>query len=194
VRARQTSSVRLRATHNERCAPRCDNYRGRERLARRTAPDRPTGGKSWWKRLTALLGDEDDARRDALRCLDAGGTTGFILAPGCDLPYDVPARNLEVVAELAHDEYQREVARTTLGTAAERTESVTLPDYRQEPQVIVDVVTWTRRPARPCQYMMDAVHGAATLGIPIVIREHKIKTMRASVRCASWVDQPAYHL
>jgi MtaA/CmuA family methyltransferase len=51
-----------------------------------------------------LLGDEVDARQEALNCLDLGGNKGFILAPGCDLPYDTPSENLVAVSELVHDE------------------------------------------------------------------------------------------
>jgi uroporphyrinogen decarboxylase len=38
-------------------------------------------------------------REDALLSLAAGGTQGFILAPGCDLPYDVPAEHMQQVVE-----------------------------------------------------------------------------------------------
>lgn len=36
-------------------------------------------------------------REDAIANLAAGGTQGFFLAPGCDIPYDVPAENIEQV-------------------------------------------------------------------------------------------------
>jgi uroporphyrinogen decarboxylase len=38
-------------------------------------------------------------REDAIACLSAGGQTGFTLAPGCDMPYDVPAERVEQVCE-----------------------------------------------------------------------------------------------
>ena len=44
--------------------------------------------------VVLLMGKEDDARRNAIECMDIGGDTGFILAPGCDLPYAVPPTNL----------------------------------------------------------------------------------------------------
>jgi len=131
-------------------------------------------------RLTSalLLGDEDDARLDAIRCLDIGGACGFILAPGCDLPYDVPERNLQAVAEMVHDTYRREVAkRTIVAKTAVEAARVTLPDYANEPHVVVDVITLDSASCAPCQYMMNAVHRAAQrLSEPIVIREHRITT------------------
>lgn len=125
-----------------------------------------------------LLGDEDDARLDAIRCIDIGGGCGFVLAPGCDLPYDVPERNLQAVAEMVHDAYRREVAkRTIVAKTAADAASVALPDYRREPHVIVDVVTLDSSSCSPCQYMVDAVQRAARrLSTPVVIREHRIST------------------
>ena len=63
--------------------------------------------------VVMLLGKPGDVKLDAIRCLDeAGDARGFILAPGCDLPYDTPVANLEAVAPML-DVYQREIARTT---------------------------------------------------------------------------------
>ncbi len=36
-------------------------------------------------------------REDAIACMAAGGNTGFVLAPGCDMPYDVPPDNVDQV-------------------------------------------------------------------------------------------------
>lgn len=131
-------------------------------------------------KLTAalLLGDEDDARLDAIRCIDIGGSCGFVLAPGCDLPYDVPERNLAAVAEMVHDAYRREVAkRTIVAKTAAAAAAVPLPDYAREPMVIVDVITLDSSSCAPCQYMVDAVQRAARrLPRPIAIREHRITT------------------
>lgn len=43
-------------------------------------------------------------KEDALISLAAGGRTGYVLAPGCDMPFDVPQRHLEAVVE-ARDWY-----------------------------------------------------------------------------------------
>ncbi|MDP2112774.1 MAG: uroporphyrinogen decarboxylase family protein, partial [Bacteroidota bacterium] len=40
--------------------------------------------------VVLLMGDADDAKQDALACMDSGGNLGFILAPGCDLPMQTP--------------------------------------------------------------------------------------------------------
>jgi MtaA/CmuA family methyltransferase len=125
-----------------------------------------------------LLGDDDDARLDAIRCMDVGGACGFVLAPGCDLPYGTPEVNMEAVSEMVHDTYKREVARRTIITkAAESSGDLKLPDYKKEKVVCVDVITLDSSSCAPCQYMMDATQRAAkTSEVPVKIIEHRITT------------------
>jgi MtaA/CmuA family methyltransferase len=124
-----------------------------------------------------LLGNEDDARREAVEIMDVSGTKGFVLAPGCDLPYHTPAENLIAVSEVVHDEYQRNVARTSTTRAAEDTyDDVEVPTYRKYKEVIVDVITLDSTSCAPCQYMMEAVERAAEEAfVKVYINEHKIK-------------------
>jgi len=125
-----------------------------------------------------LLGSEADARRDAVRCIDAGGTRGFILAPGCDLPYATPQENLQAIVPMVHDEYQRQVVRAaSLVETHESFEDILLPDYEEHEKVIVDVVTLDSASCAPCQYMVKAVmDAAARLSDKVEVREHKITT------------------
>ena len=165
------------------CQTHCDNVSVDENISLESLRDlagkhnKSFGGNL---KLTTvlLLGSEDDARRDALRCLDIGGTKGYVLAPGCDLPFATPEVNLQAVASLVHDEYQREVARAKVKNMAEMTfEDVLLPNYGQEDKVFVDVVTLDSASCAPCQYMVDAVFKATgPMGDKVVIREHKITT------------------
>src|SRR5690606_29979448 len=81
------------------CGTRCDNVSIDENislgLVRKLTGDH---GKSFGGNLklttALLLGTESDAMLDAIRCLDEGGNTGFVLAPGCDLPFETPPENL----------------------------------------------------------------------------------------------------
>ncbi len=125
-----------------------------------------------------LLGKEADAMLDTLRCVDEGGSKGFVLAPGCDLPYGTPEANLEAVARMVHDEYQRTVARTTVhATDLGSFDDLVLPDYDKDPRVILDVITLDSAACAPCLYMVDAaIKGAAAAGVPTDVREHKIKS------------------
>jgi len=130
-------------------------------------------------KLTAvlLLGNEADARREAVEIMDVSGTKGFVLAPGCDLPYHTPPENLAAVADVVHDNYQRDVARTSTADGEEdQFEDIEVPPYRKYKEVIVDVITLDSTSCAPCQYMMDAVERAAKEAfVKVYINEHKIK-------------------
>lgn len=129
-------------------------------------------------KLTAvlLLGDENDAKMETLDIMQKSGTKGFILAPGCDLPYAVPAKNIQAVAEMIHDEYAREAAKSLTAKAADSFDDITLPNYQAANTVLIDVITLDSTSCAPCQYMMEAVQKAAEAARPICyINEHKIK-------------------
>jgi uroporphyrinogen decarboxylase len=124
-----------------------------------------------------LLGDRDDARRETVEIIDKSGPKGFVLAPGCDLPYHTPEENLQAVAEMVHDEYQREVVRTSTRQSKEDSfDDIHVPPYRDHREVIVDVITLDSTSCAPCQYMMEAVERAARDAfVKVYINEHRIK-------------------
>lgn len=127
--------------------------------------------------VVLLLGTPQDAQRDAARCLqEAGEGPGFILAPGCDLPYATPQANLAAVAPLVRDPYQLEVARNLPAADASDTfDDIAIPDYAREKSVIVDVVTLDSAGCAPCAYILKASKeaGKAYDG-DVEVREHKI--------------------
>lgn len=130
-------------------------------------------------RLTTvlLLGDADATRRDVARCLrEAGDAPGFMLAPGCDLPYACKPDNVAVVAEIVHDAYQRQVALSLPDVVDDDPfDDIVLPDYAASPEVIIDVVTLDSAGCAPCTYMLKAAQGGAkAAGLPVAVREHKI--------------------
>jgi MtaA/CmuA family methyltransferase len=132
-------------------------------------------------RLTVvlLMGTEDDARQEALTCMDHGGNKGFILSPGCDMPMETPPANIRAVAELVHDPYQQQVVRT-LESSESRIEILNMNDYGQSDKVIVDIITLDSESCAPCQYMVEAVKRVAPQFEGVVEwREHAIKRMEA---------------
>ncbi|MCF7863826.1 MAG: uroporphyrinogen decarboxylase family protein [Kiritimatiellales bacterium] len=129
-------------------------------------------------KLTAvlLLGDEDDAKMEVLDIMEKSGNKGFILAPGCDLPYAVPSQNLVAVASMVHDPYAREAAKSLQTKASDSFDDIELPDYHGARAVVVDVITLDSTSCAPCQYMMEAVQKAADKAmVKVWINEHKIK-------------------
>ncbi|HOQ89675.1 MAG TPA: uroporphyrinogen decarboxylase family protein [Candidatus Hydrogenedentes bacterium] len=123
-----------------------------------------------------LLGMPDDARRGALECMESGGTTGFILAPGCDLPYATPPENLEAIAELLQNPYQREMLRVKTVLADTESPPPDLSRYAAPDRVIIDIFTLDSESCAPCQYMVKAIAEVApAFEGAVQWQEHKIK-------------------
>ena len=129
--------------------------------------------------VVLLMGSEDDCREHALECLDMGGKTGFILAPGCDLPRETPPENIKAVTQLLHDPYQQDIIRE-LEKKESTQEILNMKDYGQSDKVIVDIITLDSESCAPCQYMVEAVKRVAPHFEGVVEwREHGIKKMEA---------------
>lgn len=164
------------------CATHCDNISVDENVnLAELAKVAGEAGKSFGGNLqltvVLLLGDTNDAKRDAVRCIDAaGGSQGFVLAPGCDLPYAVKPENLEAVASLIRDPYQIDIARNLPPKdSSDRFDDIAIPNYAEEAAVIVDVVTLDSAGCAPCTYMVKAAQEAARVyDRAIEVREHKI--------------------
>lgn len=125
--------------------------------------------------VVLLLGDRNDALRNTRDCIETAGTKGFILAPGCDLPYSTPPENLQAIAEYIHDPYQHEVAKT-LGEHEKVQDVLDMSDYGKTDKIIVDIITLDSESCAPCQYMVESVREVAPSFENIVEwREHKIK-------------------
>ena len=128
--------------------------------------------------LTAvlLLGSPEDSQRNALACMEVSGDTGYLLAPGCDLPFDVPPANIEAVTRIVADPYEREVLKAK-ATSRASTDLLDLSEYGgTSDKIIVDIITLDSEACAPCQYMVEAVRKVTPEFEGIVEwREHKIK-------------------
>ncbi len=129
--------------------------------------------------VVLLMGDSDDAKQDALACLDLGGNQGFILAPGCDLPMQTPVGNIQAVSELVFSQYLQDLARN-LDKKESKLDILNMKDYGQSDKVIVDIITLDSESCAPCQYMVEAVKRVAPHFEGVVEwREHPIKKMES---------------
>jgi len=125
--------------------------------------------------ITLLLGNETDAQHNAMECIQTAGDTGFILAPGCDLPYATPPENMEAVTRLVRDPYQQQVI-STLENHKSTLDIPDMSDYGASDKVIIDIITLDSESCAPCQYMVESVKQIAPRFKHIVEwREHKIK-------------------
>ncbi|WHH61763.1 uroporphyrinogen decarboxylase family protein [Petroclostridium sp. X23] len=129
--------------------------------------------------VTILFGTPTDNLNDAKNCMEIGGNTGFILSPGCDMPYATPAENVLAISSLVHGEESEFLEAASVLDGIE----YNLPNYKEEKQVIIDVITLDSESCAPCQYMMEAVKTAAKdFGDKVKYIEHKIK-QKESVVC-----------
>lgn len=133
-----------------------------------------------------LLGSPDDNKINAFECMEIGGFEGFILAPGCDMPYATPPENVEAIANVIHDPYQLEAARELAKQDKASCPVLDMSDYGTADKVIIDVITLDSEACAPCQYMVEAVKSVAPeFGSLLEWREHKIKTSEAITMMSS---------
>lgn len=127
--------------------------------------------------LVMLMGTPEDCQRNAVDCMDMAGNTGFLLAPGCDLPMKTPVENLKAVSRVVRDTYQQDVIRALEHKPGE-TRMLNLDEYGKSDRVIVDIITLDSESCAPCQYMVEAVRQVAPHFEGLVEwREHSIKNL-----------------
>ncbi|MFZ6026382.1 MAG: uroporphyrinogen decarboxylase family protein [Chloroflexota bacterium] len=109
-----------------------------------------------------LLGTQQDNMKfvvDLLDRLGGGVPRNFILAPGCDMPYETPAENtVGVLQAVRHPENTRQM----LANYESRTFDIEieLPDYARLPKPLVEVFTLDSDSCAACAYMLDAARRA----------------------------------
>jgi len=127
--------------------------------------------------VVLLMGTTEDAAFNALDCITLGGSRGFVLAPGCDLPMATPSINLITVAKLVKDPYEQQIVKA-MTRKNDSLKLLNMKDYGQSDKVIVDIITLDSESCAPCQYMVEAVKKIAPHFEGLVEwREHAIKKM-----------------
>ena len=125
--------------------------------------------------VTLLLGNEIDCERDAVDCITTGRTKGFILSPGCDLPYNTKKENLLAIANIITDKYRQEFV-NTIKADLPYVEPIDFAVYSSGKEVKIDVITLDSSSCAPCQYMVNAVKRAVEgLEEKVEVSEYKIK-------------------
>ncbi|MEA5050458.1 MAG: uroporphyrinogen decarboxylase family protein [Oscillospiraceae bacterium] len=131
-----------------------------------------------------LHGTQQDNMKCVIDMLDAiPDKTNFILAPGCDMPYDVPVENTIGVAQAVIDpDAVREIVRNYV--AVEDDIEVILPDYAHLKKPLVEVFTLDSATCAACTYMMGAANEAkAHYGDAIDMIEYKYTIRENIARC-----------
>jgi uroporphyrinogen decarboxylase len=111
--------------------------------------------------------------------MQIGGKKGYILSPGCDMPYHTPVDNVKAIASVVYGE---EVEFMEVESDVEDIK-VEIPDYANSDKVFVEVFTLDSLSCAPCQYMVAAVKSAVEgLEDKVQWTEYKIKEKESIVR------------
>ena len=132
-----------------------------------------------------LLGNQQDNMKFAVDLLDSIPVKkNFILAPGCDMPYDVPVENGIGVAQAAIEtDAVREMVKNYQAEEVD-TSGVELPDYANLKKPLIEVFTLDSAQCAACGYMMGAANAAKeTFGDAIDMVEYKFIYKENVARC-----------
>lgn len=102
-----------------------------------------------------LHGTQQDNMKYIVDMLDRISHDNLIIAPGCDMPYDVPVENTIAVAQAI---LETEQVRGVLENYVAVTEDihVELPDYESLTKPLIEVFTLDSATCAACTYMMQA--------------------------------------
>jgi len=132
-----------------------------------------------------LLGNQQDNMKFAVELLDSiPNKKNFILAPGCDMPFEVPIENGIGVAQAALEtDAVREMVKNYQAEEID-TSSVVVPDYANLKKPLVEVFTLDSAQCAACSYMMGAAQQAIEMfGDAIDVVEYKFIYKENVARC-----------
>jgi len=103
-----------------------------------------------------LLGTQQDNMKFVVDLLEQIDTHNFILAPGCDMPYDVPIENTVGVVQAVRNPQSTREMLANYTAATFDVDAVVLPDYAHLEKPLVEVFTLDSDTCAACTYMRDA--------------------------------------
>lgn len=108
-----------------------------------------------------LLGEPVDCIATALELVEKYQGPGFILSPGCDIPYAVPPDNLASISLAVLDPVKARQFVTVHQKEASNEVDVDMPDYGALTRPLIEVFTIDSATCPPCKYMVDATKEVA---------------------------------
>ena len=135
--------------------------------------------------IVMLHGTQQDNMKAVINELDGiDNRRNFIVAPGCDMPYDVPIENAIGVAQAVIEEESVRAILKNYTKAAIDTSGVVLPDYAALRKPLVEVFTLDSATCAACTYMMGAAKIAKEqYGDAIDLVEYKYTDTANIARC-----------
>ncbi|MHA1699090.1 MAG: uroporphyrinogen decarboxylase family protein [Promethearchaeota archaeon] len=106
-----------------------------------------------------LYGTQQDNMKYVLDLLDNLGYQDLVIAPGCDIPYDVPPENVIGVAQAVHEPEKVRLALKNYQYSATEMD-LDLPDYNNLPKPLIEVFTIDSSSCAACGYMRNVAFTA----------------------------------
>lgn len=120
-----------------------------------------------------LYGTQQDNMKYVIDLFDKIGTDDLIVAPGCDMPYEIPLDNVIGVTQAIHEPNKiREILKNYHG---EQTETdLELPDYQSLEKPLIEVYTIDSDTCAACQYFkITAFEAKERFQDKIDVKEYK---------------------
>lgn len=130
-----------------------------------------------------LYGTQQDNMKYVVEMLDSVSHDRLIVAPGCDMPYDLPIENVIAVQQAVRNtEMAREMIKNY--TAEDITANVVIPDYTKLEKPFLEVFTLDSISCAACTYMWgSAVDIKDYYGDKIDVIEYKYTELEGIARC-----------
>ncbi len=103
-----------------------------------------------------LLGTQQDNMKFTVELLEQMGHKNFILAPGCDMPYDIPIENVVGIVQAVRDTENTRIMIANYQSPEINTDSVIVPDYTRLERPLIEVFTLDSDTCAACTYMLKA--------------------------------------
>jgi uroporphyrinogen decarboxylase len=136
--------------------------------------------------LTSVMlhGTQQDNMKYVIDLLDQiGDKRNLIIAPGCDMPFNVPVENgIAVSQAVLHPKETREMLKNYVSVRDDI--EVALPDYASLTRPLLEVFTLDSATCAACTYMLGAATAAkARFGDAIDMVEYKYTVRENIARC-----------
>jgi uroporphyrinogen decarboxylase len=131
-----------------------------------------------------LHGNQQDNMKYVIDLLEEVSNDKLIVAPGCDMPYDLPIENTVAVQQaIRHTEEVKALLKDYQAVNDEDIE-IELPDYDKLEKPFVEVFTLDSVSCAACTYMMGAANDAKKhFGHAIDVVEYKYTEKESIARC-----------
>ncbi|HOE17133.1 MAG TPA: uroporphyrinogen decarboxylase family protein [Syntrophorhabdaceae bacterium] len=103
-----------------------------------------------------LFGTQQDNMKFTVDLLDQMGHKNYILAPGCDMPYEIPIENVVGIVQAVRDTENTRKMIANYQSPEIDTSSVVVPDYEHLERPLIEVFTLDSDTCAACTYMLKA--------------------------------------